>query len=77
MSSVGFVVVIAGLAFGGGMTLIGFGGLLGAWFHSVLGAPLPLPALHNASERRAYLSVGFAGLAIWCSAFFYSLQIAP
>ncbi len=77
LSSLGFVLVIAGLSFGGGMTVIGFGGLLGAWFHSFLGAPLPLPVLHNSVERRLYLFVGLSGFAIWCSAFLYSLQIAP
>jgi len=68
---------MAGLAFGGATTLIGFGGLLGTSFHRALGAPLPLPTLHSAFERRLYVYVGIAGLVVWVSAFLYSLKIAP
>lgn len=77
MFSLSFVVVVAGIAFGGVTTLIGFGGLLTAWFHRSLGAPLPLPTLHNATERRLYVSVGIAGFLLWGGAFLYSLKIAP
>ena len=56
--SLSYVLIMAGLAFGGSMTLIGFGGLLVTSFHRSLGSPLPLPTLHNASERRLYLLVG-------------------
>jgi len=75
--SLTFVLVIAGLAFGGVMTLIGFGGLLGTSFHRALGTPLPLPTIHTAVERRLYACVGFAGLVVWGSAFLYSLKVAP
>jgi hypothetical protein len=75
--SLNFVVVIAGLAFGGATTLIGFGGLLWASFHRALGTPLPLPTIHNPSERRLYIYVGIGGFVVWISAFLYSLRIAP
>ncbi len=75
--SLTFVLVIAGLAFGGAMAVIGFGGLLGTSLHRALGTPLPLPTLHNAYERRLYLSVGTAGFLVWASAFLYSLKVAP
>jgi hypothetical protein len=75
--SLTFVLVIAGLAFGGGMALIGFGGLLGTSFHRALGAPLPLPTIHNPFERRLYVCVGIAGLLVWACTFLYSLKIAP
>ena len=72
-----FILILAGLAFGGATTLIGFGGLLGTWFHRALGTPLPLPTLHRASERRLYVFVGVAGFLLWGSAFLYSLKVAP
>ena len=77
MFSLSFVVVIAGLAFGGATTVIGFGGLLGTSLHRALGTPLPLPTLHSAFERRLYIWVGAAGFVVWISAFVYSLKIAP
>ena len=77
MFSLTFVLVIAGLAFGGAMALIGFGGLLGTSFHRALGTPLPLPTLHNAHERRLYVYVGIAGFLVWAGTFLYSLKIAP
>jgi hypothetical protein len=75
--SLRFILSIAGLAFGGATTLIGFGGLLGAWFHRALGTPLPLPTIHNPFERRLYIYVGTGGFVVWVSAFLYSLKIAP
>jgi len=75
--SLSFVLVIAGLAFGGATTVIGFGGLLGTSFHRALGTPLPLPTLHSPFERRLYLCVGLAGFLVWISAFLCSLRIAP
>jgi hypothetical protein len=75
--SLSVVLVIAGLAFGGATTLIGFGGLLGASFHCALGTPLPLPTIHNAFERRLYIYVGTGGFLVWICAFLYSLKIAP
>ncbi len=77
MFSLSFILIIAGLAFGGATTLIGFGGLLGASFHRALGTPLPLPTIHNAFERRVYIAVGTAGFLVWISAFLYSLKVAP
>ena len=77
MFSLTFVLVIAGLAFGGGMALIGFGGLLGTSFHRALGTPLPLPTIHNRFEQWLYVCVGLAGLVVWVSTFLYSLKIAP
>jgi hypothetical protein len=75
--SLSYVLIMAGLAFGGSMTLIGFGGLLVTSFHRAMGSPLPLPTLHNASERRLYVLVGLAGLLVWGSAFICSLNITP
>jgi hypothetical protein len=75
--SLSFVVVVAGLAFGGATTVIGFGGLLGTSFHRALGTPLPLPTLHSPFERRLYICVGLVGFFVWISAFLYSLKIAP
>ncbi len=75
--SLTFVLVIAGLAFGGATTLIGFGGLLGTSFHRALGTPLPLPTIHSSFERWLYVCVGTAGLVVWGSVFLYSLRIAP
>jgi len=68
---------MAGLAFGGAVTLVGFGGLLVTSFHRSLGSPLPLPTLHNAFERRLYLLVGVSGLALWGSAFWWSFNFTP
>jgi len=68
---------MAGLAFGGAVTLIGFGGLLVTAFHRSLGSPLPLPTLHNAFERRLYLSVGVGGILLWACAFACSLNFQP
>jgi hypothetical protein len=75
--SLTFVLVIAGIAFGGAMTLVGFGGLLGTSLHRALGTPLPLPTLHNAFERCLYVGVGVAGFVVWGSVFLYSLKVAP
>jgi hypothetical protein len=72
-----FILIIAGLAFGGAVTLIGFGGFLGTWFHHALGTPLPLPTLHGAAEKRLYLCVGLAGFAVWVSALCISFRVAP
>ena len=77
MFSLSFVLIMAGLAFGGATTLIGFGGLLGTSFHRALGTPLPLPTLHSPFERRLYVCVGIAGFVVWVSSFLYSLKIAP
>ena len=68
---------MAGLAFGGAVTLVGFGGLLVASFHRSLGSPLPLPTLHNSFERNLYLSVGIVGVAMWAGAFWFSLTFTP
>jgi hypothetical protein len=73
--SLAFIVIIAGLAFGGAMAVIGFGGFLTAWFHRRLGSPLPLPTLHNAFEKRLYLGVGLAGFVVWAITFLASLRI--
>ena len=75
--SLGYVLIMAGLAFGGTVTLVGFGGLLITSFHRSLGSPLPIPTLHNEFERRLYLLVGFAGFLLWGSAFVCSLNFAP
>jgi hypothetical protein len=75
--SLSFVLVIAGLAFGGATTVIGFGGLLGTSFHRAMGTPLPLPTLHSSFERWLYICVGLVGFFVWISAFLYSLRIAP
>jgi hypothetical protein len=75
--SLGYVLIMAGLAFGGAVALVGFGGLLFAWFHRSLGSPLPLPTLHNASEARLYVAVGTAGVLLWAGAFVCSLRFAP
>lgn len=77
MLSLEYVLIMAGLAFGGAVTLVGFGGLLVTWFHRSLGSPLPLPTLHNAFERRLYVLVGVAGVVLWGSAFLCSLNFAP
>ena len=75
--SLGYVLIMAGLAFGGAVTIVGFGGLLVTWFHRSLGSPLPLPTLHNAYERKLYVSVGIAGVILWGSAFVCSLNFTP
>ena len=77
MFSLGYVLIMTGLAFGGAVTLVGFGGLLITSFHRRLGSPLPLPTLHNAFERRLYLLVGFAGFLLWGSSFLCSLGFTP
>ena len=71
--SLGYVLIMAGLAFGGAVTIVGCGGLLLTWFHRSMGSPLPLPTLHNAFERNLYVSVGVAGVLVWGSAFVCSL----
>jgi hypothetical protein len=75
--SLSFVFVVAGLAFGGIMTLVGFGGFLTAWFHRALGTPLPLPTLHNKREKHLYLGVAAAGFVLWAITLLVSLHIAP
>ena len=75
--SLGYVLIMAGLAFGGAVTLVGFGGLLVTSFHRSLGSPLPIPTLHNASERRLYLLVGAIGFILWGGAFWCSLNFTP
>ena len=77
MFSLPYVVIMAGLSFGGAMTVIGFGGLLGAWFHRELGTPLPLPTLRGPVERRLYTYVGLAGFVVWGCAFLWSLKLLP
>jgi hypothetical protein len=76
MFSLSFVLIVAGLMFGGATALIGFVGLLGAWFHRSLGSPLPLPTLHRATDRRITLWVGIAGFLLWGSVFLISLRAA-
>ena len=73
--SLSFVLIIAGLMFGAATALIGFLGLLGAWFHRSLGAPLPLPTFYRASERRLILRVGVAGFLLWATVSVISLRI--
>jgi hypothetical protein len=75
--SLPFILIVAGLAFGGAMTVIGFGGFLGTWFHRALGTPLPLPTLHGRNETRLYLYVGLAGFTVWVGTFLISLKVAP
>ncbi len=75
--SLGYVLIMAGLAFGGAVTLVGFGGLLVTSFHRSLGSPLPLPTLHNAFERKVYVIVGLAGVALWGGALWCSLNFTP
>jgi hypothetical protein len=75
--SLSYVLIMAGLAFGGAVTLVGFGGLLFTWFHHALGSPLPLPTLHNTFERRLYILVGLAGVVVWGSSFVCSLNVTP
>lgn len=74
MFSLSFVLIVAGLLFGAATALIGFVGLLGAWFHRSLGAPLPLPTLHRVADRRLTLWVGLAGFLLWAVVFLISLQ---
>lgn len=72
-----FVLIVAGLAFGGFTALVGFGGFLTAWFHRSIGTPLPLPTLHNSRERNLYLGVAAAGIVVWAVALLVSLHVAP
>src|ERR1700744_401341 len=72
--SLGYVLIMAGLAFGGAVALLGFGGLLITSFHRALGSPLPLPTLHNRFERRLYVLVGSIGMVLWGSAFWLSFR---
>ena len=76
MFSLSFVLIVAGLMFGGATALIGFVGLLGAWFHRSLGAPLPLPTLSRAADRRITLWVGIAGFLLWVTVFVISIRIS-
>ncbi len=76
MFSLSFVLIVAGLMFGGATALIGFVGLLGAWFHRSLGAPLPLPTLSRAADRRITLWVGVAGLLLWAAVFVISIRVS-
>ncbi|HTG61158.1 MAG TPA: hypothetical protein VMG63_17330 [Terriglobia bacterium] len=75
MFSLSFILIVAGLMFGAAVALIGFVGLLGAWFHRSLGAPFPLPTLQRAADRRITMWVGVAGLVLWGSVFLISLQM--
>lgn len=75
MFSLSFILILAGLMFGAAAALIGFVGLLGAWFHRSLGAPLPLPTLERATDRRITMWVGVAGLVLWGSVFLISLRM--
>ena len=77
MFSLSFVLIVAGLMFGGATTLIGFGGLLGAWFHRSLGAPLPSADVATPGGTAHYLWVGVAGFLLWGSVFLISLRVAP
>lgn len=75
--SLSFILIVAGLAFGGLTALVGFGGFLTAWFHRSLGTPLPLPTLHNDREKHLYLGVAAAGVVVWGVALLVSLRLAP
>ena len=75
MFSLSIVLIVAGLMFGGATALIGFVGLLGAWFHRSIGAPLPLPTLWRREERRITMWVGVAGFLLWGSVFLISLRM--
>ena len=75
--SLGYVLIMAGLTFGGAVAVVGFGGLLLTWFHRKMGSPLPLPTLHNAHERNLYVMVGIAGVVLWGGAFVCSLNFTP
>lgn len=75
--SLGYVLIMSGLAFGGAVTLVGFGGLLFTSFHRAMGSPLPLPTLHNAFERRLYVLVGLIGVVMWGSAMLCSWNFTP
>jgi hypothetical protein len=74
LSSISYVLIVAGLLFGAATALIGFVGLLGAWFHRSLGSPLPLPTLQRASDRRITMWVGLAGFLLWAGLFLISLR---
>jgi hypothetical protein len=73
MFNLSIVLIVAGLMFGGATALIGFVGLLGAWFHRSIGAPLPLPTLRRPQDRRITMWVGVAGFVLWGSVFLISL----
>jgi hypothetical protein len=75
MFSLSFVLIVAGLMFGVATALIGFVGLLGAWFHRSIGAPLPLRTLRRAADRRITMWVGIAGFLLWGSVFLISLRV--
>ena len=75
LSDVSFVMILAGLLFGAGTALIGFVGLLGAWFHRSLGSPLPLPTLQRASDRRITMWVSLAGFLLWAAITLITMQI--
>ena len=75
MFSLSFILIVAGLMFGAAAALIGFVGLLGAWFHRSLGAPLPLPTLQRAADRRITMWVGVAGFVLWGSVLLISLRM--
>ena len=76
MFSLTFILIVAGLLFGAATALIGFVGLLGAWFHRSIGAPLPLPTLRHAWERRLTMWVALAGFLLWASVFLISLRVS-
>ena len=77
MFSLSYIFIVAGLAFGGMMSVIGFGGLIFASFHRALGTPLPLPTIHSAHERHIYVYVGVAGLLLWMASMLCSFLITP
>ncbi len=77
MFRLSFILIVAGLMFGGAMAVVGFTGFLTAWFHRSMGSPLPLPTLHNAHERNIYLGVALAGFFMWAGVLVISLQVAP
>lgn len=75
--SLSYIFIVAGQAFGGMMTVIGFGGLIAASFHRALGTPLPLPTIHSAFERRVYVYVGLAGFVVWSGSMLCSFLVTP
>ena len=77
MFSLSFILIVAGLMFGGAMAVVGFTGFLTAWFHRSMGSPLPLPTLHNAFEKKLYLGVTLAGVIMWGGVLLISFQVAP
>ena len=60
LSSITFVLIIAGLLFGGATALIGFVGL---------------PTLSRPADRRITLWVGIGGFLLWAGVFLLSLRI--